>query len=54
MTEDEKLEHMEQCLYELKERTSSAKRIKAVDDFMADVSAELLVEMFDIVYQTHS
>jgi hypothetical protein len=54
MTDDEKLAHIETCLYELKERTSVPGRIRAIDNFMADVSAELLVELFDIVYQTHS
>jgi hypothetical protein len=53
MTDDEKIEHMEMCLYELKERTSVPSRIRAIDDFMANVSAELLVEFFDILYQTH-
>lgn len=53
MTDDQKIEHMEMCLYELKERTSVSSRIRAIDDFMANVSAELLVEFFNILYQTY-
>jgi hypothetical protein len=54
MTGEEKLEHVETCLYKLKERTSVPERIKAIDDFMAGAGAEMLIEFFDIVYQTHS
>jgi hypothetical protein len=53
MTYDEKAQHIEQCLYELKETTSIPERIKAIDDFLA-VGAEVHVSLFDIVYQTHS
>lgn len=50
MTEDEKIEIIENCLYRLKERDHmTARQIRAVDDFMADAGPVALADLYDLV-----
>jgi hypothetical protein len=46
----DKTEVMENCLYRLKDRRGlSSAQISAIDDFMADVGADALADLYDLV-----
>jgi hypothetical protein len=50
MTEDDKIEVVENCLYRLKERDYvTPSQVRLIDDFMAELGGEALADLYDLI-----
>jgi hypothetical protein len=50
MTEDEKIEVIESCLYRLKDRDYlTARQVRTIDDFMAEMGPVALADLYDLI-----